>query len=55
MIGVEGIKGFKRIKYCGEVLFEDVGKEVVLIGWVDIRCDFGGIIFVDLRDRIGIV
>ncbi|WP_041727064.1 aspartate--tRNA ligase [Caldicellulosiruptor bescii] len=54
-MGVEGIKGFKRTKYCAEVSLEDVGKEVVLTGWVDTRRDLGGIIFVDLRDRTGIV
>jgi len=52
---VESIKDFKRTKYCGEVSLEDVGKEVVLTGWVDTRRDLGGIIFVDLRDRTGIV
>jgi len=55
VIGVESIKDFKRTKYCGEVSLEDVGKEVVLTGWVDTRRDLGGIIFVDLRDRTGIV
>lgn len=52
---MESIKGFKRTKYCGEVSLEDVGKEVILTGWVDTRRDLGGIIFVDLRDRTGIV
>ena len=52
---MESIKDFKRTKYCGEVSLEDVGKEVVLTGWVDTRRDLGGIIFVDLRDRTGIV
>jgi len=40
---------------CGEVSTDDVGKQVVLMGWVQRRRDLGGLIFVALRDRSGIV
>src|SRR5688572_1612557 len=43
----------KRTNTCGELRAADVGKTVVLNGWVDVRRDFGNLIFVDLRDRYG--
>ncbi len=45
----------KRTCYCAEPLERDVGKEFVLQGWVDTRRDHGGVIFVDLRDRTGVL
>ena len=45
----------KRSCYCGEPRAADTGKELVLQGWVGSRRDHGGVIFVDVRDRTGIV
>lgn len=44
-----------RTHYCGEVTSADFGKTVNLCGWVDRRRDHGGVIFLDLRDRSGLV
>ncbi len=45
----------KRTKYCGHVSEEDIGKELVLCGWVHRVRNHGGVVFIDLRDREGIV
>jgi aspartyl-tRNA synthetase len=44
----------RRTHFCGDVRASDVGREIVLCGWVRKRRDHGGVIFVDLRDRTGI-
>lgn len=47
-------KFLKRTCTCGELRKKDVGKEIVLNGWVDNWRDHGGVRFIDLRDRYGI-
>ncbi|SHE83738.1 aspartate--tRNA ligase [Caloramator proteoclasticus] len=51
----EALNGLKRTCMCGEVFEDKVGSKVTVMGWVQRRRDLGGLIFVDLRDRTGIV
>ena len=44
-----------RTDYCGNIDSSYIGQEVTLCGWVNKRRDLGGVIFIDLRDREGIV
>ncbi|CAI9396826.1 aspartate--tRNA ligase [Niallia sp. Sow4_A1] len=46
---------FGRTYFCGEVTEKSIGESIVLKGWVQKRRDLGGLIFIDLRDRTGIV
>jgi len=45
----------KRTGYCGDLRKKDVDRQVTLLGWVQRRRDLGGLIFVELRDRQGVV
>ena len=51
----ESMKGLKRSHRCGELSVQNVGESVTVMGWVQKQRNKGGIIFVDLRDRSGIL
>ncbi len=51
----EFMTGLKRSHYCGDLRITDVGNEVTVCGWVQRQRDLGQLIFIDLRDRTGIV
>ncbi len=51
----ETIYGLKRTHKCAELGLENVGQDVTVMGWAQKRRDLGGVIFVDLRDRTGIL
>jgi aspartyl-tRNA synthetase len=45
----------RRTNYCGEITAEQIGQKVTVCGWVQRQRDLGGLIFIDLRDRTGLV
>lgn len=51
----ESMQGLKRTNRCAEVGTADIGREVTVMGWVQKRRNLGSLIFVDLRDRSGLL
>jgi aspartyl-tRNA synthetase len=54
-VRLEPLGDWRRTRDCGSPRADDVGERVTLMGWVHARRDHGGVIFIDLRDRTGIV
>ena len=52
---MDNLKNFRRTNYCGDLRLGDTGKTVSLCGWVQRHRVLGGLIFVDLRDRTGLI
>lgn len=52
---LDRMNGLKRTHYCGTLTKNEIGNEVVVCGWVQRQRDLGALIFIDLRDRTGIV
>ncbi|NLL03385.1 MAG: aspartate--tRNA ligase [Clostridiales bacterium] len=52
---MDSMTGLKRTNYCGDLRTSDIGKEVVVCGWVAKQRDLGSLIFIDLRDRQGVI
>src|SRR5262249_59462610 len=52
---IETLGDWSRTDMCGALRRADVGREVTLCGWVQARRDHGGVLFIDLRDRSGLV
>lgn len=51
----DSLKGMKRTDYCANFNTENIGQEITVFGWVQRQRDLGNLIFIDLRDRTGII
>lgn len=52
---MDTLQGMKRSHYCGQLSEKNIGETVTVMGWVDVYRNLGSLIFIDLRDRYGVV
>ena len=52
---MDNLQNFRRTDYCGTLRQEDIGRTISVCGWVQRRRDLGGLLFIDLRDRTGLL
>ena len=52
---MDRITGMKRSDYCGNFRITDAGREITVFGWVQRARNLGSLLFIDLRDRTGIL
>ena len=52
---MDNLQNFRRTDYCGTFTAANIGQEVSVCGWVQRQRNLGGLIFVDLRDRTGLI
>ena len=52
---MDKLEQFRRTDYCGTLRAGDAGRTVSVCGWVQRRRDLGGLVFIDLRDRTGLL
>ena len=55
MMEFDSLSDWKRTDFCGDLRMANVGQQVVLFGWVHKHRDMGNLVFIDLRDRQGVV
>ncbi|UCE42464.1 MAG: aspartate--tRNA ligase [Candidatus Aminicenantes bacterium] len=51
----DNLSDWNRTAYCGDLRIDDVGQDVILFGWVQKHRDMGNLVFIDLRDRQGVI
>ena len=54
-VELDQLGDWQRSCYCGEPRGKDAGKAVTVMGWVQTWRDHGGVVFIDLRDRAGVL
>ena len=52
---MDNLQNFRRTGYCGTFTVANIGQEIAVCGWVQRQRNLGGLIFVDLRDRTGLL